>query len=69
VFDALTSKRIYKPSFSIEETMTIIDGESGKHFDPEVVQALHKAMDKVLPIMKTYAPKTDQTEPALLPSW
>lgn len=69
VFDALTSKRVYKPSFSLDDTMKIIDEGSGKHFDPKVVEAFHRAIDKVLPIMKTYAPKEDQTEPIAVPSW
>ncbi len=69
VFDALTSKRIYKPQFSLEETLKIIDADSGKHFDPEVVQALHKGLEKIIPIMRMYAPKSDQTSPALIPSW
>lgn len=37
VFDALTSKRPYKEAMSQHEAMAIIDGESGGHFDPEVV--------------------------------
>ncbi|MCG3203537.1 MAG: hypothetical protein KCHDKBKB_00207 [Elusimicrobia bacterium] len=69
VFDALTSKRIYKPSFSIEETLQIIDADAGKHFDPKVVEALHKGMEKVLPIMKAFAPKNEDEGPASLPTW
>jgi HD-GYP domain-containing protein (c-di-GMP phosphodiesterase class II) len=69
VFDALTSKRIYKPQFSLEETLTIIKGDSGKHFDPKVVEAFLAALPKVTPIMEEFAPKNGQTEPAQLPSW
>ena len=69
VFDALTSKRIYKPSFSIEETLQIIDGDAGKHFDPKVVAAMHRCLGKIMPIMQAYAPKNGQTEPAVLPTW
>jgi HD-GYP domain-containing protein (c-di-GMP phosphodiesterase class II) len=69
VFDALTSKRIYKPQFSLEETLVIIDKDSGKHFDPKVVEAFHRALPKIIPIMEAYAPKTDQTEPAPIPNW
>ncbi len=69
VFDALTSKRIYKPQFSLEETMKIMDDGSGKHFDPQVVAALRRCLDKIIPIMETYAPKNGQTEPAALPTW
>jgi len=39
VYDALTSKRVYKDAFSHEKARSIIVGESGRHFDPEVVAA------------------------------
>lgn len=39
VFDALASKRPYKPAFPFEKCCTIISEDSGKHFDPEVVAA------------------------------
>ena len=39
VYDALRSKRSYKKAFSHEQTVKIIQGEAGKHFDPTVVDA------------------------------
>ena len=39
VFDALASKRPYKPAFPFERCCQIIVEEAGKHFDPEVVEA------------------------------
>lgn len=39
VYDALTSKRIYKPAIPHEQAATIIRQESGTHFDPDVVEA------------------------------
>ena len=39
VFDALASKRVYKPAFSIEKSTEIILQGRCKHFDPEVVDA------------------------------
>lgn len=39
VYDALTSKRCYKDAFSHEKSRNIILEESGKHFDPEIVEA------------------------------
>ena len=39
VYDALTSKRPYKMPFPHETTREMIVAQSGKHFDPEVVQA------------------------------
>jgi len=40
VYDALISKRVYKPAFSHEKAMEIILQGSGSHFDSEVVDAL-----------------------------
>jgi putative two-component system response regulator len=39
VFDALSSKRPYKPAFPAEKCWSIIREESGTHFDPAVVDA------------------------------
>lgn len=39
VYDALTSNRPYRKSWSKEETLEYIQSESGTHFDPDVVQA------------------------------
>ncbi len=39
VYDALTSKRIYKDAFSHEVARDIIVEGSGKHFDPQAVEA------------------------------
>ena len=37
VYDALTSKRIYKPSLPHDQAQKIIIAGSGSHFDPKVV--------------------------------
>ena len=39
VFDALTSVRVYKAAFTLEVARTMIEEESGSHFDPAVVEA------------------------------
>lgn len=39
VYDALTSKRVYKDAFSHERAKSIILEGAGTHFDPEMVQA------------------------------
>ncbi len=38
-YDALTSKRCYRPAFSHEDTCRMIQEGNGTHFDPEVVTA------------------------------
>lgn len=37
VFDALTSERPYKKPMAFAEALTIIESDSGRHFDPKVV--------------------------------
>jgi putative two-component system response regulator len=62
VYDALTSRRVYKPPMSHDQAREIIVRDSGSHFDPEIVAAFlsHEAeFDKIRKEM------TD-TEPAPL---
>ncbi len=54
VFDALTSKRPYKEPFPLEVTLKMIKDESGKHFDPKVVQAFEKALPQIIKVMEKY---------------
>ncbi len=42
VYDALTSQRVYKAAMCHEEAKSIIVNESGRHFDPDVVNAFLK---------------------------
>lgn len=46
VFDALTSKRPYRDSCSIDEAIKEINDFSGKHFDPNLVKIFNKLYDK-----------------------
>jgi putative two-component system response regulator len=39
VYDALISRRVYKPPFPHEKAVSIITEGRGKHFDPDVVDA------------------------------
>src|SRR4029077_8682671 len=55
VFDALTSKRCYKPAFSLEESMKIIKEGNGRHFDVQVVQAVTDNIDKILAVKAQFS--------------
>ena len=46
VYDALTSKRIYKPGISHEEAVRIITDGRGSHFDPVIVDAFMRIQGK-----------------------
>ena len=39
VYDALISKRVYKPAFTHEKAKSIIIEGKGTHFDPDIVEA------------------------------
>ncbi len=55
VYDALTSKRVYKAAMSHAEAASLIIGEKGKHFDPEVVDAFVQVADHFLAIATSAA--------------
>jgi HD-GYP domain-containing protein (c-di-GMP phosphodiesterase class II) len=42
VFDALTAPRYYKPAYTLEKTLELMDGMAGDHLDPEVVAAVRR---------------------------
>ncbi len=44
VFDALVNKRVYKPAFSLEKALEIIESERGKSFDPHLVETFLHAV-------------------------
>lgn len=54
VFDALTSPRVYKDAWSIDESVAYVRGLSGSHFDPRVVDAFMACLDELLEIRSGY---------------
>ncbi|NOR58090.1 MAG: response regulator [Sulfurimonas sp.] len=38
VFDALVNKRVYKDSWTLDDTLSYIEENAGKHFDPKIVK-------------------------------
>lgn len=54
VFDALVSRRAYKAPWTPEKAYDEIVSQSGKHFDPAVVESFKQNFDKFLEIMKRY---------------
>jgi putative two-component system response regulator len=54
VYDALTSKRVYKSAMSHEEARTTIVAGRGAHFDPIVVDAFLHVEDEFLTIPSRY---------------
>ncbi|GAL18993.1 response regulator [Vibrio maritimus] len=57
VYDALISKRVYKPAFSHDKAKAIIVEGRGQHFDPEVVDAFLAVEQQFIDIAKQYKDK------------
>lgn len=55
VFDALTSVRPYKPAWSVDDTLELLRRESGKHFDPQLVELFLGCMPEILAIKERWA--------------
>ncbi|HMY70055.1 MAG TPA: two-component system response regulator, partial [Leptospiraceae bacterium] len=59
VFDALTSARPYKRPWSMEEAVAYLRSESGKHFDPELVQIFLSELPSVTEIGRKWKETAD----------
>ena len=46
VYDALISKRVYKPSITYNSTVRIIEHGRGSHFDPDLVDSFLEIKDQ-----------------------
>ncbi|WP_448211895.1 PAS domain S-box protein [Colwellia sp. MEBiC06753] len=53
-FDALTSVRPYKAAWSIEQTMAFVKEQSGRHFEPKLVELLEAELATILEIKQRY---------------
>ena len=43
-FDAMTSRRCYKPAVPLEEAIAILEEEAGRQFDPELAPLFVKCL-------------------------
>ncbi len=55
VFDALSSKRPYKPAFPVDQCMQILEEGRGKHFDPQVLDAFFRRRAEIIRTLMQYA--------------
>jgi putative two-component system response regulator len=55
VYDALTSKRVYKDAFQHEIARSIILEESGSHFDPSVVEAFLACEEQFIAVRERFS--------------
>jgi putative two-component system response regulator len=54
VYDALISKRVYKPAFTHETAIELIRQGSGEHFDPDVVDAMLEIEEQFMDIAASF---------------
>ncbi|HCL41979.1 MAG TPA: two-component system response regulator [Pseudomonas sp.] len=55
VFDALTSVRPYKRAWSVDEAVALIREQSGKHFDPHLVNCFLARLDEIIEVRDRWA--------------
>ena len=55
VYDALCSKRPYKPAFPEEKVLSIIREESNSHFDPDTVRAVVEILERMRSIRERFS--------------
>ncbi len=54
VFDALTSKRVYKPAFELDKALEILKEGSGTQFDPKCIEVFLESVPEIKVILKKY---------------
>jgi response regulator RpfG family c-di-GMP phosphodiesterase len=54
VFDALGSKRCYKEAWPLEKIVALIKDESGRQFDPKLVNLLLENLDEIAALRESY---------------
>ena len=64
VYDALVNRRAYKSPWSEPMTLSYIKDQSGKHFDPEVVDAFLAIYDVIAAIRAKYQQQGSSSHPA-----
>jgi putative two-component system response regulator len=54
VFDALTSERPYKRAWTVEDAVSLIEDNSGKHFDPKLVEVFLRELPGIIVIRQRF---------------
>ncbi len=61
VFDALTTKRVYKDALPVTAAIEILQKGRGKHFDPDLLDIFLADMDAVVHIRKQFQDSADHS--------
>ncbi len=65
VYDALISKRVYKPPFTHSKAVSIINEGKGHHFDPVLIECFGKIEESFRQIALEYVESDDEREALL----
>ncbi|MBU0743072.1 DUF3369 domain-containing protein [bacterium] len=67
VFDALSHERVYKPALPLDECVEIMRAESGRHFEPRLVELFLEHLDEFVVDCETKeTSEASQTDPVLV---
>lgn len=66
VFDALVSDRPYKKAWDIDDAQQYINTQTGKHFDPQIVDLFNKVFPQILEIRNRYRDEEREDEKRLM---
>lgn len=67
VFDALTSSRPYKKAWAIEDALSFIKDQSGRHFDPVLVEHFERCLPEILVVRQAYLDESVEDTDAATP--
>ncbi len=65
VYDALTTKRVYKPAFDHEKAAGIIREGRGRHFDPDIVDAFDSNEEQFVAICEKLGQREEEEAEAI----
>ena len=54
VYDALSSVRVYKTAWDESKVLGVIESETGRHFDPELVEIFFSSLDILRAVQRRY---------------
>jgi putative two-component system response regulator len=62
VYDALISRRVYKPPFSHQEALAIMKKGRGSHFDPDIIDAFFEIEGRFAEIAREFSDEESRLE-------
>lgn len=62
VYDALCSKRSYKPAWQESDALNVLEEDSGSHFDPDLIEIFFSCLDEIRSIRERYPDEEENNE-------